>query len=280
MAGGETDLAEHAAQLRYRADGLLIRMAREVRDGDLVLIGAAAVLPQLAVAFAQESRGVRPWIIDSSGHLSHGLMTRLTPHPMPGAGPRSWSVASIVALLTRRLYADCIEFLRPAQVDAAGALNLSRIYRTSGGFLQLPGMAGIPNVAASSRRGVLYLPQHSAEVLCSQVDHVSGTLSPHLTHRVHTELGVFTFESGRLRALEIAAGVTAGEVAERTGFPLDGLNAAVSGEQVTAADRALIEMIDPNGLRALEVSSGQLRRALLAEILQQSGSAAADVTRE
>ncbi len=142
----------------------------------------------------------------------------------------------------------------PAQLDARGATNLSRV----GGSddhpgVALPGSRGLPdNNDAPSRLWYLFAT-HSPRQLVAEVDFVSGPPpAPGRYRRVITPLGVFALASGSWQAVTLTEGVRAADVAERTGFPVAVADAVPVTPAPDEAERAALDAVDPHGLRHLE----------------------------
>jgi glutaconate CoA-transferase subunit B len=175
-----------------------------------------------------------------------------------------------------------LEFFRPAQVDPAGSFNniaLGADYRRP--RLRLPGTGGIPDVTTYEDRVCLYVPRHSRVTFVPQLDFVAGL--GHVPHRTRgagprylvTDLGQFDFEDGRMRLTALHPGVTLRQVEAKTGFPLRvapdcGETPPPTIEEV----RLLREVIDPLGVRRLELLGGSARRDALREILAREAAGA------
>lgn len=154
------------------------------------------------------------------------------------------------------------------QIDRHGNQNLSAFGPLQHPTRQMFGVRGAPGNTINHATSY-WVPRHSTRVFGETVDIVSGVgfdkVDPdnpaydHLNiHRVVTELGVFDFggPGHTMRALSLHPGVTAGQVAENTGFEvvdLDGapVTAAPSDEQL----RLIREVLDPKGVRDREVRS-------------------------
>lgn len=109
----------------------------------------------------------------------------------------------------------------PAQLDGRGATNLSRV----GGTDERPPVAlvghrGLPENNDAPAWLWYVFDAHSPRQLVAEVDVVSGPPpSPGRYRRLLTPLGVFALDGG-WRAVSLTEGVTPGEVADQTGFPI------------------------------------------------------------
>ena len=114
-----------------------------------------------------------------------------------------------------------------------------------------------------------WVGKHSSRVFTEKVDVVCGigydrytegdpAFRYHHLHRVVSNLGVFDFggTDHSMRALSLHPGVTADEVAESTGFVIEGLaDAAVTRDPSAEELRIIREVLDPRGFRDREVSA-------------------------
>lgn len=163
------------------------------------------------------------------------------------------------------------------QIDRYGNQNLSAF----GSDLQQPkrqmfGVRGAPGNTINHATSY-WVGKHSTRVFTEKVDVVCGVgydqYTPgdpafrfHHIHRVVTNLGVFDFggESHAMRALSLHPGVSADDVAENTGFEVEGLaDAGVTREPTDEELRLIREVIDPRGFRNREIpadTAGQSAR--------------------
>jgi glutaconate CoA-transferase subunit B len=168
------------------------------------------------------------------------------------------------------------EFFRPGQVDPAGNFNniaFGKNYERP--RLRLPGSGGIPDVTPILDDVFMYVPRHSRVTFVKELDFISG-LGNH-PDRVRgrgakylvSDLGQFDFEKGRMRLTHIHPGVELGRVKAKTGFELDIVEDLKITEPPSAEEiRLLNEVIDPLGIRKLELLSGAKRRQALREMLE------------
>lgn len=172
------------------------------------------------------------------------------------------------------------EFFRPGQIDALGNFNnlaFGKNYLSSGvSRLRLPGSGGIPDVTTFSSNICLYVPRHSRVTFVPELDIRSGLgFSPQRTHGAGpiylvSDLGQFDFSNGRMRLTTFHPGVTVQQIQAKTGFELEIAPDIHETLLPTAQELNLLyTVIDPNGIRRLELLSGASRRQLLAEILEK-----------
>ncbi|WP_156725488.1 CoA-transferase subunit beta [Streptomyces apocyni] len=212
------------------------RLARLTFSPDLLLTDGEAQLIADAPALGEAPRVVEGWL-PYRQHLALAATGRR--HVMMGA----------------------------SQLDRYGNQNISCIGDWERPTRQLLGMRGAP-VNTLNNPTSYWVPRHSLRVFVEKVDVVSGVgydnaaaagssaSRYHRIPRVISDLAVFDFEtpdrSMRLRSLH--PGVTAGQVADATGFPLAVPDDVPHTREPTAAELRLIrERIDPQGLREREV---------------------------
>ena len=169
------------------------------------------------------------------------------------------------------------EFFRPGQVDQRGNFNniaFGKDYRRP--RMRMPGAGGIPDVTCISDDMYLYVPRHSRVTFVTRLDFLSG-LGHHPSRRrgagpryLISDLGQFDFESGLMRLTHIHPGATLDRIRAKTGFDLEISPQLEVTEPPSEEElRLLREVIDPLGVRRLELLSGPKRRRLLREALER-----------
>jgi glutaconate CoA-transferase subunit B len=168
------------------------------------------------------------------------------------------------------------EFFRPAQVDKSGNFNnvaFGKDYRKP--RMRLPGTGGIPDVTTILSDIYLYVPRHSRVTFVKELDYLSG-MGHHPSRRrgagpqyLITDLGQFDFADGRMRLTHIHPAVSLERVQAKTGFELEIIPMLEETEPPSEEEvRLLREVIDPLGIRKLELMSGPKRREALRVALQ------------
>jgi acyl CoA:acetate/3-ketoacid CoA transferase beta subunit len=173
------------------------------------------------------------------------------------------------------------EFLRPAQVDGQGNTNNAVIGKWDTPKVRLPGAAGIPDVLSFNPNIFLYVVRHDRRTLVAKVDFVSGVGTGDAAkemdeagfgmrgpRKLLTPEAVFELAQGAACLTEIAPRMTVDELRENTGFCFtvsDGLKTmpVPSNEDL----HLLREVIDPLGVRKLEVLAGVERLKLIREVI-------------
>ena len=155
-----------------------------------------------------------------------------------------------------------------SQMDARGNSNIANIGPWAKPKAQLLGVRGGPGNTINHTTS-FWIPNHSAKVFCAQVDMVSGlgydraaALGPtvekmHELRRVITNLAVLDFggEGKRMRLVSVHPGVSVDDVRAATGFELEIGDHVPESPVPTEEQLAVLDHLDPKGLRRREVPS-------------------------
>jgi glutaconate CoA-transferase, subunit B len=257
---------------------MVICMARQVRDGELVAQGIAT--PLVAAAYLLARRTHAPNLYFSS---AIGQSICRDPAPLSLSLVESlWLDHSLINVGFVRAVSEVLpvirplEFFRPAQVDPYGNINniaFGKDYQHP--RLRLPGTGGIPDVTTYLDEIMLYVPRHSRVTFVPQLDFCAGLGHNSARKRgkgpryLVSDLGQFDFASGRMRITTFHPGVTVEKIQAHTGFSLE-VSPDVT-ETVSPSEHELSVLrneIDPLSIRRLETLSGPARRELLRKIIE------------
>jgi acyl CoA:acetate/3-ketoacid CoA transferase beta subunit len=266
----------------YTIDELMVVcIARQVQDGDVLVQGLATPLVAAGYILAQRTHAPNAFFASAIGQ---GMVQDWAPLGLARA-EELWSGKALAHASFVTLVADALhtlapkEFFRPAQVDPAGNFNNIAIGQDyARPRLRLPGAGGIPDVTVYSSEVYMYVPRHSRAVFVPRLDWRSGLGHSPERRRgsgpryLISDLGQFDWAEGRMRLISYHPGVTIERIQAKTGFPLESApdvheTPAPSAEEV----RLLREEIDPLGVRRLETLAGTARRDHLREILRREG---------
>jgi len=256
---------------------IVVCMAHQIRDGELVAQGIAT--PLVAAAFLLARRTHAPHLYFSSA-IGQGICR----HPAPlslSQVERLWLDRSMVNVGFARAVSEVLpslhplEFFRPAQIDPYGNFNnLAFGKDIHHPRLRLPGTGGIPDVTIFLNDIMLYIPRHSRVTFVPQLDFCAGL--GHNSARRHgkgprylvTDLGQFDFASGKMRLTSFHPGVTVEKIKAHTGFTLEISPEVKETDLPTDNELNLLRNeIDPLNIRRLETLSGPNRRELLHHII-------------
>lgn len=167
------------------------------------------------------------------------------------------------------------EFLRPAQIDQRGNTNnIAFGEHFDRPRMRLPGTGGIPDVTPMGEHLCLYVPRHSKVTFVQKLDFVSGM--GYVPERKRgagprylvSDLGEFDWANGNMRLIRTFPGVTVEQIRKKTGFELEVASDLTETHPPSAKEvRLLRDVIDPLGVRKLEMLGGSARKDLLREIL-------------
>jgi acyl CoA:acetate/3-ketoacid CoA transferase beta subunit len=256
---------------------MVVCMARQVRDGQLVAQGIATPLVAAAYLLARQTHA--PHIYFSSA-IGQGICRHPAPLSLSNV-ERLWLDRALVNVGFARAVCDVLpsllplEFFRPAQIDLYGNFNNIAFGKDfHHPRLRLPGTGGIPDVTSYLLDIMLYIPRHSRVTFVPQLDFCSGL--GHNSARKHgtgprylvTDLGQFDFQSGKMRVTSIHPGVTIEKIQAHTGFELEVSPDVMVTPQPTEDEINLLrDEIDPLNIRQLEMLSGASRREQLRRII-------------
>ncbi len=256
---------------------MVVCMSRQIKDGELVVQGIAT--PMVAAAYLLARRTHAPNLYFASA-IGQGICK----HPAPlgiSSIENLWLDKSLTNIGFVRTTSDFLpslkpkEFFRPAQIDVNGNFNniaFGKNYLSP--KLRLPGTGGMPDVTTYINKTYLYIPRHSKVTFVSKLDYYSG-LGHQSTHPrgerftyLVSNLGQFDFDDNRMRLLSFHAGISIQKIKMKTGFPIIISKDIHETNPPTSSEIDILRnVIDPLGIRRLELLSGPARRELLFKIL-------------
>lgn len=216
-----------------RLDDLFIAaMARELRDGDRLFVGANQSAVALAAHLARRlwAPGLKFWA-NSTAHLdpAQDLLrvgrTTLDPVLLRGRDSTFWQAHAFDDALRAP-----VVFAGGLQVDARGNANLEGIRRDGGWKLRGPGSAGLPSLTALAERFFIMVPAHDPRILVEECSALSVLGDPPAREAlgmkrdalvaVITPLARFEPSDDGLVLTELVEGLSVEDAQERTGFAL------------------------------------------------------------
>ncbi len=259
---------------------MAVCISRQVQDGEIVAQGLATPLVACGYLLARHTHAPHLNFVSAIGQ---GVCQQ--PAPMSLLYIESlWLDRALTNVGFVQAAADLLptlrpkEFFRPGQIDAAGNFNNIAFGKDylSGGLprMRLPGTGGIPDVTTFIDDIYLYVPRHSRVTFVPELDVRSGL--GHAPERTHgsgpkylvSDLGQFDFAHGRMRLTSYHPGVSIAQIQARTGFELEIAPDVHETPPPTPEELQLLrEVIDPFGIRRLELLSGNARKQALREII-------------
>lgn len=239
------------------AELMAVVMARELRPGEVAVMGAVSLLPQAACRLAEVTNAPGLWwVAGGSGAVN--------PHPgglVESSCDQRLLVAETslplpeVVLLEGRGDVFDVFFAGGLQIDARGSCNLVAVGDWSRPRLRGPGSVGLSFLPRAGRV-VIYTAAHTPRTFVKRVDFVSGPgyvdgLEPGRGPvLVVTPLCTIDFAPGshapRLRSRH--PGVSVDEVRSATGFELICPEEVSVTPEPTAAELRALREIDAAGL--------------------------------
>jgi glutaconate CoA-transferase subunit B len=230
-------------------------MALQLRPGEVVYVGLASVLPIISIRLAQ-SWGISVEFVGVSEIYDpiDVSVTESTADPFSLRGGRGIIGSLELFDLARRGKLD-VMFFGPAQVDRRANINLSVIGSFDKPRVRLPGGAAAAFLYRRARRVIMWLMEHSRRTLVDKVDFVtapgpSGKEGPREIV-LCTPRAVFRFDhdEGELVLTGLMPQVSLEEAIEAMGFTPRVKESLEEPPQATQEDLAIIEKVDPRGLR-------------------------------
>ncbi|MCW2939053.1 MAG: Glutaconate CoA-transferase [Actinomycetia bacterium] len=231
---------------------LVVEGARQIRDGDVVIVGTG--LPLLAATFAQRTHAPQARLVIESGVV----FPRVVPTPISVVDPRLMNGASrhgslfeaLGGLVQRGLVQT--GFLGGAQIDRYANINSTWVAGK-----RLPGSGGANDIASHCAT-VVILTDHERRRFPQRCDYVTspGFLDgpghrakaglPALKVKVITDLCVMEATDSALRVTGLMPGATLDAVRNNTGFTPEAAETLGTVMPPSAAELKLLrEVLDP-----------------------------------
>lgn len=239
---------------------MAVALARNFRDGEVVVMGAVPALPLAAARLAKALHAPGLWyVVGGSGTVNPTGMPASSCDPRLGMPAGTLPLTDVVMLEGR---GDALDVFCAGglQIDAYGNCNLICIGEWENPKLRGPGTVGLPFLPAT-KRCVIYTMAHNPRTLIEKVDFVSGPGHPATPEQdrpyrqegpslVVTPLATMDFDpqSRRMRLASVHPGVTVHQVVEATGFELVMPATVPETPAPTAAELDALRRIDTAGI--------------------------------
>ena len=237
---------------------LSIAISRELKDGEVVLTGAASAVPLAACLLAQARHAPGLTILGAGVYVNP---RRLVPEFTAGWDCDPVAIADMSDVFAVTELGLDVMFYGGMQIDRSGSVNLHYV-PTTAGRLRGPGLAN-STLGHTAARTILYTERHDRRTLVEAVDYAS-VIGHHRGGRSRAELGLANAGPAALftpdvlfrpddhglfvpaRTLHPAAWA---DVRARTGWPLPA-EPPEPFEALADEVRTLRRFIDPGGLLA------------------------------
>jgi glutaconate CoA-transferase subunit B len=234
-------------------------MARQLRPGEVAIMGAVSALPQAACRLAQLTTAPGLWFIAGG---SGAVNPHLDPLVASSCDERLLDADAVMTLPDVILVegrGDLIDvfFAGGLQIDARGNCNLGPVGPWRHPTLRGPGGVGLPFVSRAGRV-VIYSMSHDRRTFVERVDFVSGpgfsagaaALPGGGPSLIVTPLCTMDFDPGThlARLATLHPGVTLDQVLEATGFAPIVPAKLDTTPSPTPEELSILRHLDPAGL--------------------------------
>jgi glutaconate CoA-transferase subunit B len=256
----------------YAIDELMVvALAREMKDGEMMYLGAAIPLGVVATQLARATHA--PNLVCIYGiwvdpdPFTDYFSVLVDPLALKAFKASAFTAMGDLHDLWQRGEID-FGLVRPAQIDQYGNINNSAIGEYSKPKVRFPGGVAIGDVTHLVGRLLAYVPRHEPRVFVEKVDFITGPgnlengtwrkkmgIKGKGTHKVITDLAVLGFDekNGRMRLESLHPGISLDEIKKNTGFDLIIPQKVPETEPPTVEQLRLVrEKIDPSDARKLD----------------------------
>jgi glutaconate CoA-transferase subunit B len=147
---------------------LSIAISRELRNGEVVLTGAASAVPLAACLLAQARHAPALTILGAGVYINP---RRLVPEFTAGWDCSPVAIADMSDVFAVTELGIDVMFYGGMQIDRSGSVNLHYI-KTAAGVLRGPGLANCA-LGHTAARTILYTERHDRRTLVEAVDYAS-----------------------------------------------------------------------------------------------------------
>ncbi|HCU94103.1 MAG TPA: hypothetical protein DHU96_15810 [Actinobacteria bacterium] len=243
---------------------MTVSLARELRDGEVTVMGTASAIPQAACRLAQLTHAPSLWYVAGGTCSVNPYLAPLVPSACDFELLRAETAVPLNDIVLLEGRGDVFDtfFAGGIQVDAYGNCNLVAVGSWDRPSLRGPGSVGLPFLGRVGRV-LIYTASHNPKTFVEKVDFVSGPgyLGGPRSWRaarlpgggpalVVTPLCTMDFDPVTLRARlrSVHPGVDAGQVRAGTGFELGGPRTVPVTPAPTRAELAILRRLDPRGV--------------------------------
>lgn len=255
------------------AETMVFAMSEWLLDAEVVQLGLASALNQVATLLAQARAGAAGPALEDPAALTlsraprQAFLARSERAALAGA-TRRFEAPEWIAQTMPRLAGRVRQFVRPLQIDLRGRINTLRVADARGGHRRFAGLAGLAELAEIARPFLAYLPQQDRRSFVDAVDFVVAdplAMQAGGAGRVIlvSDLAVFEFTNRGARLLSRHPGVARETLRERTPAALAIEDAPPTPTPAAALLQRLRTDIDPRRVRDIEFATGPARRDAL-----------------
>ena len=233
---------------------MALAMAKELKDGEVVIMGAYSALPMLASRLAQLTHAPNLTFIAGGSGAVNPQLEPLTASSCDDALLKAECVLPLGDVIDFESRPEIdVFFAGGLQIDGKGNCNLVGIGPPEGMKLRGPGSVGLPFLSRAGRF-IIYTMAHSRRNFVEKVDYVSGPgfgekelvgKGPSL---IVTPLCTIEFEERDPKLRSVHPGGSVEQVVENTGFELIVPADVPQTEIPSKRELEIMSMIDPYGV--------------------------------
>jgi glutaconate CoA-transferase subunit B len=243
------------------ADVMLVALANEIRDGDVVGVGLGTPLALAAALLAKATRAPSAHILAGGVLDARVDLATYLGGAMAAVGRAPGFVSHFESMDMAERQAMTLQFLRPAQVDGRGNLNTSRIGDRRSPRVRFPGGLATADVPTLLPRLVAYLPDHRIRNLPERVSFRTGAgggwsggqYAARGVVTLVTDLAVIRFDADGATLASVHGWTTPEEVLSLTGFPLTVPDSVPVSPESDEQQLMALPTIDAGVLRTAEM---------------------------
>ena len=264
---------------------MCVTLAREIDDGDVVVLGSFTPLAYASYILAKITHAPNSTLLAYAAvDFKPFQLSFIRAESSATRGAACiWTMLEDLNSVHLKGRGD-VEAISSIQADGYGNINLSAVGEYDSPKLRGPGGAGAPEVIKMHRKMIGYFPNHSKMTFVPKVDVITGTRYVIGAEerikagyrpgpiRYITNLAVISKEEKNkpFKIDSLHSGVSAEQVVENTGFELEVPKDIPETEKPTKEQvRLLREEVDPYGTMAFDFKPGKERLGYLNEILQK-----------
>ena len=238
-------------------DHLLINMARQVNDNEVIVTGLASALPMLAIELARRTYAPRLTYINCIGAVNPRIDTALPTSVEADLRNHCDRTIELPDLfdLARDGGVDAM-FFGAAQVDRRGNINLSRIGPADDPKTRLAGPAGSPSMRSYIRRVLITVPRQLPRNLVERVDVATSSPASRNEETVLvTDAAIWRLGHTGFDLESLHDGVTLEDLSVCTGFKFRCASPTTTAP-ATQLELSALHSIDPDDVRCRLLSEG------------------------
>jgi glutaconate CoA-transferase subunit B len=245
-----TPVAVAGAPAPDGADAFIVNMARQVRDGEVIVTGLASATASLAIELARATHAPAARYINCVGAVNvrpaGAVVTSVEPELLYHCD-ETIDLPQIFDL-ARDGGVDAM-FFGAAQIDVQGNINLTRIGPAAHPKVRFAGPAGSSSMRSYVRRVLVSVPRQSPRNLVERVDTTTSAPGERNEETVLvTDMAVWRLQEGNFIPHSRAPGIDIERLSSDTGFSIAGADPAPTPPP-TEVELGALRHLDPAGIR-------------------------------